>query len=301
MMDGGKNRSEQSDSRPYDSSLIFLRMMVVGVLLCVSGPALATLTTGKARCGLVFERSLLPADFLIILTDKDYKELPPKYGYPKLERGTYDTISRTYTLHTNTPCKDDVYDVHNKTILRAPRARPFVSTAPIRGVTSPNTEAKNPLQTDDIDVFSDLSLEAVFIDESKYQLVNIFSAIDGHVGLGFAVRIPDLYLLDANGLLVPDGILYGVVDFNTYLHAVPSFEFGDTYTILDGTTASLAGMIFSTTPFTFDELNGFKGTPFSGTAVAISEHEITAMPEPSAFALVTFGLGALAASRRRKK
>ena len=204
-----------------------------------------------------------------------------KYGWPKTLTGKFDPNTGDWRAHTRTPCFDDVFDARNTTIAKIAAGG---GGLPVGGNGGFSTVA-------------DLAIEAVFIDShGQFQLENIWGAIEGHVGQSFPVRIPDLYRLN-DGLLVPDGILYSLVDLNLYLHDIPSFQRGDIFAIVSGTNASLPGMLFSTAPFTFDPLNGFTGTPFTGNGYTLTEHDLT-VPEPASLALFCLGLLSLGAMRQ---
>jgi len=253
-----------------------VKMYLVAALLCASGSALANSMPGTARCGRVDEISQAPANFIVNLTDKNGNNLV-KPGWPRTLIGQFNHSTKDWRAHTQTPCLDDVFDARNTTIAKIAKGGGGLPAGGAGGFS----------------VSADLALEAVFIDShGQYPLENIWGAIDGHVGSSFPVPIPDLYLID-NGLLVPDSTLYSLVDLNIYLHDIPSFQLGDSFTIVNGTNSSLPGMLFSTTPFTFDPANGFAGTPFTGDGYTLTDHVPVVVPEPSTLTLFSFGIAGL--------
>jgi hypothetical protein len=151
---------------------------------------------------------------------------------------------------------------------------------------------------------SDLSIEAVAFDpvSNIFGIENIFGRIADLVGVGVKVLIPDLFSDTNRDGVVGDGdVLYSLVDLNVYLNSIPNIEMGDTFDIIDGLVAGLPGMMFSTTPFGFDESSGFdRGTPFSGAGETDATHEVAAVPEPSSISLVGLGLAVFLISRRRQ-
>ena len=151
---------------------------------------------------------------------------------------------------------------------------------------------------------SDLSIEAVVFDtgSNQYFLENIFALLVSRIGVGASVDIPDLFA-DTNGdnSVGAGDVLYSLVDLAVFLNSVPAFEIGDTFNIVNGTVASLAGMMFSSTPFSFDANSGFSsGTPFSGAAQAGAFHRIASVPEPSSLLLLVTSVFALLGVGARK-
>jgi hypothetical protein len=145
-----------------------------------------------------------------------------------------------------------------------------------------------------------LNLESTSQDPAtgEYRLDNIFGVLAANRGLE-EVDIP-LLVGDTNGdgeVGGPDDLLYNLVDLRVYLAGTPSSD--DFFTIINGTVTSLPGMFFSTSPFTFDPLTGFSGTPYSGPAYVGGSASAAAVPEAGTLALVATFLLPLVATIRR--
>jgi hypothetical protein len=149
---------------------------------------------------------------------------------------------------------------------------------------------------------SDLSIESYVIDPKtgKTVLHNIWGTINAQLGNFRTVAIPDLYALDANGDLINGNTLYSLVNLDVYIGAMPTFTEGQVFTVVNGQVAGLPGMFFSTTPFTFDPMTGFSDPPYSGQAVAETQHDFDSVPEPAAWALLVLGLSVVGAALRRR-
>jgi len=147
-----------------------------------------------------------------------------------------------------------------------------------------------------------LSIESIFLDPNTgtFYLQNTFETISVLAGDGTVVRIPDLYAdTDGNGAIGDGDILYSLIDLDgSLLLPQPSFAMGDFFDIIGGEVAGLPFMWFSTTPFVFDPSTGFTGMPYSGQAVAATEHNIYTVPEPSALFTLVTGLVAIAGFKR---
>jgi hypothetical protein len=144
---------------------------------------------------------------------------------------------------------------------------------------------------------ADLSVEAVYLNPATglYVIGNVFGTLESRIG-NATVSIPDLFA-DTNhdGSLDSGDILYSVVDLNKYLNDVPTFTLGESFNIVDGAVAGLPGMLFSTTPLTFNQDTGnFTGTLFTGIGFADAAHLPNAVPEPNSIKLaaIAFLLGA---------
>lgn len=150
-----------------------------------------------------------------------------------------------------------------------------------------------------------LEIEALYRDPTtnKYVLGNIFGAILAEKGYGFEVRVPDLFADINGGGLGAGDELYSLVDLNAFMPSLPAFSLGDQFTITNGLVADLPGMIFSTTPFLFDENVGFIGTPFTGIGSTDGFHGLTAttVPEPMSVVLSGLGVMSMAAVYKRRR
>jgi hypothetical protein len=150
---------------------------------------------------------------------------------------------------------------------------------------------------------ADLLLESIFFDtlSNTFQFESNGNFLANAVGYGVVVKIPDLWA-DTNhdGSLDTGDVLYSLVNLEQYLAGpIPTFTPGQTFNIVNGQVASLPGMLFSTTPFTFDPTTGPSGTPYTGNATALTDHEPVTMPEPGTIGLIGCGLVLLWRTRRR--
>jgi hypothetical protein len=135
-------------------------------------------------------------------------------------------------------------------------------------------------------------IEATVFDPktATFGLANVFGVEAASVGLGHEVLIPDLFGdTDKNGTIGDGDVLYSLVDLSAYLKSIPQFSLGESFDVVNGEVAGLAGMMFSTSPFVFDPDTGFSSTPFSGEAIVEGQHGATAVPEPGT--LITFLMG----------
>lgn len=149
-----------------------------------------------------------------------------------------------------------------------------------------------------------LWIETIYYDSVKgeFYLGNNFDAIYDAVGANVAVRIPDLFAdTNSDGKIGGGDILYSLVDLADFLTNIPTFDFGDSFDIVNGTVDGLKGMYFSTTDFVFSPTadNGFNWTPYSGNAEVKADHElVTEVPESNGLTL--FGLSLVALGLLRK-
>ena len=147
-------------------------------------------------------------------------------------------------------------------------------------------------------------LEAVAFEPSGDDfLVTPFpDYIRENLGYYVELRIPDLYAdTDGSGELGEGDVLYSAVNLADYLPAGVDFQIDDIFSISNGTISSLPGFLFGTEPILRDASspNGFVNpSPFTGTAYALTEHDVYTVPEPATFLLL--GLGGSLLLRRRK-
>jgi PEP-CTERM motif len=138
----------------------------------------------------------------------------------------------------------------------------------------------NPGETSVLDVVAFEPLGADF-------LVTPFADFIGmKLGFGREVRLPDLYGdTNSDGALGPEDILYSAVNLALYMAVpAPDFQLGDSFVITNGTTPLLPGFIFSISPIQRDAIspNGFiNSAPYTGLAFALTEHDVSQIPEPS--------------------
>jgi hypothetical protein len=150
----------------------------------------------------------------------------------------------------------------------------------------PSTSSNTNLRGDpDIGGLSDLSLESVFFNSAsgRSELEGIFDLVLQTIGPNLGVLVPDLYA-DTNGnSQLDDGDrLYSVVDLRTWIVNPPDTAPLSTLSIVNGRVPGLPGMMFSTTPFTFNSGTGsFDGTPYTGDGVVLSTHGIFGNQVPS--------------------
>ncbi len=235
----------------------------------------------------------MPTDFVVHLTGNLGQEvfLP---GWPKTLKGQQvhgkGGKPDRWVAHTQTPCDPSVFDARNSTTAKVAAGGPG----------NPGGAGAGGVAT----VTADLRIEALADDgHGHLQNQNIFEALSAIEGLETEMLIPDLYLSDESGQLIDGGVLYSLVDLNTYLLSPPTFDLGDVFQIVDGKVAGLTGMTFSTTPFVFDATGGtgYSGTPADGFGYTLTDHGFTATPEPSSWGLMIVGFLGLGAMLRRRR
>jgi hypothetical protein len=227
------------------------------------------------RGGVVTEHSREPNTvFIIHLTDFDYKVIPGQDIHPP-----------------------SIPDGHGGTTIN-----PVVVPAMPGLCDAKNDTLKPPQGHGPVGPRSNLSIESYVIDPTtgKYVLHNIWGTIAAQVGEYHTVAIPDLYETDALGNILDNVTLYSLVNLETYIGSAPTFVEGQRFNVVDGLVAGLPGMFFSTTPFTFDPDTGFSDPPYTGMAVAETQHGFTATPEPASWVLMLIGIGSVGAMFRAR-
>lgn len=259
---------------PYSFSKVVFAIILGSITASAEGnkPTHRDGTPGAAAAhggnGIVNETSPVPADFLVYLTGDDGKDLIPQpTDYPRFLHGVLNPATGQYEAKTVVGGGGrflDVRDARNETLVR-------VAGGHLGG------------GGDVVQATSILNLEALFLDgHGMWRLENIFNSVEAHVGFNYEVIIPDLYLSDSRGNLLPDRTLYSLVDLNVFLPPGSSFFTGEVFEITGGVNPFLPGMQFSSTPFTFNSVSGFTGTPLTGAGVMVTAHGLRVTPVPDA-------------------
>ncbi|MGH8214366.1 MAG: PEP-CTERM sorting domain-containing protein [Rhodanobacteraceae bacterium] len=157
-----------------------------------------------------------------------------------------------------------------------------------------------------------LKIEALFVDPNTGQVIlgSVFDFVS-QAYPGELLVLPDLWGdTNGDGTIGGGDLLYSLVDLNAYTNGGADlladvnarFVPGQEFEIANGVVAGLPGMLFSTTKFTFDPVNGYQGTPYTGSGFAVTDHEFASVPEPSTLTLFFVGLVvvALATGKRRR-
>jgi len=273
------------------SFLRAISRLLLGTLVCSAYPLQAmaggggTIPCGSAP-GIVQEASINPASFTVYITSASGKVMVPQpKGFPAAGVGVL-AADGLYRRNFNVPAFPFACDIKNRTMPSKKDA------PPPGGITSEGGE------------LADLDLEALVFDATTdtYSLEDFFGRLRADVGEYVEIAIPDLYAdTNGDGVLDSGDELYSLVDINKYLAAVPTFALGDIFSVNDGTVAGLPGMMFSTTPFSFDPATGFSSdSPYTGLAEAETEHLPEAVPEPSTWVLMSIALGGLMIVVRRR-
>jgi len=110
---------------------------------------------------------------------------------------------------------------------------------------------------------------------------------------GQRIPLPDL-ASDVSSLFV-------TTDLGQWLAAgSPILPVGSSFSIVNGTSPLLPGVLVGLSDITFDPTSGFvNSAPFSGNAFVLGQPSITAVPEPVTFSLIALALaGGLAQQKR---
>jgi hypothetical protein len=140
-------------------------------------------------------------------------------------------------------------------------------------------------------------------DFAEYPFIDYIALALGPQG---SVAVPDLYAdTDHDGGPLDDSdILYTAVNLSKYIPANVAFNPGDTFTITNGESSALPGMIFGTQPITLDASSpdGFSNpAPYTGDGTALTQHITTVIPEPSSVLLVGSVLAGMGLWRYRSR
>jgi len=226
-------------------------------------------------------------EFRVVMTNEFNQEI----GTPQIQNG-----KRGERLCFNFPARpgphlpgDNFADARNTSrLLRTPLVP--ASDGPLEQVE------------EEIPGTSVLDIESLYFDAAtnSYVLEGAFDLLRATYGLFSESAVPDLYAdANGNGMMDDADVLYSLVDLRTYVQSDQSFAPLQTFSIVNGSVpGNLTGMMFSTTPFTFDPATGFSGTPYTGEAQSLSEHELVPVPEPAT--LVLCGIALACRTRVRK-
>ena len=262
----------------------FRPLLLTALLGLGPAPAFADLTFPRPTDGKVTEYgdSNIDLRFTVNVTDANGKVINSA-GFPQTKDSNYhDSVS--FYIPTLTQLAGTGTGDNNPPVL--------VPVADVRQTSQ---------RLGSLDEVADLSIESVLKDPTtgQFALANVFGTLAERLGLNTVVSVPDLFAdTNGDGKLGPGDDLYSLVDMNTYLNKIPTFTLGEDFSIVDGTSADLPGMTFSTTPFSFDPSTGFTGTPYTGTGTANAGHDVSAIPEPSPLATGSLAAAALTAAAR---
>lgn len=235
---------------------------------------------GEVRAGWVYERSRLPGvSFVVNLTDAAGNRTGAAIPLAGMPDGMGGTQAKVFIDKSFQAC-----DAINDTIIPPPPGVPPGGAAPggARAV---------------------LWLETIYFDPAlgEFYLGSNFDAIFDAFGPKGAVRIPDLYADTNLDLMIgPGDVLYSLVDLADYMPAVPAFDFGDVFSIVNGQVPGLPGMYFSTTDFVISPSAsaGFDWTPYTGDATVLTDHTLQ-VPEPHLLLLMALAAARVVRGRRR--
>jgi hypothetical protein len=146
-----------------------------------------------------------------------------------------------------------------------------------------------------------LNVESIFQNPltGTFFVGNVFGTIASQVGF---VSLPE-FGADTNldGSIGDGDVLFELVNLNVDLNGLPSFGIGDFLVATDGLVDGFTGLYLSSTPFVFDSVLGFEGTPYSGSVVIVGQQDLGAIPEPDAWILLLSGLAGVVALRRQQR
>jgi hypothetical protein len=147
----------------------------------------------------------------------------------------------------------------------------------------------------------ELKIEALFRDKLTNEVIQGSIADFMYTYYPYrSLSLPDLWAdTDGDGSIADGDLLYSLVDINVYTNGGSDdldtvnarYSPGESFLITNGIVADLPGFKFSTTSFTFDPVNGYQGTPYTGTGFAVTNHELGSpvpAPLPLAGSIVAF-------------
>lgn len=265
------------------SRCLFAGIIALGLVLSAIQSSALAANEGKSddctKGGTIVETNFTgkPKHFTLHLTDKNNggNEIPPGNGFPR----DLGIIPAGGSVSVPVPPVPGVQ-----------RCDAFNTCEAVAGAGGPSGGVG-------VGAMVHLRIESLFFNTttSEYELESIFDYVGDAYGPDFYVKVPDLYA-DTNGdneIGVGD-LLYSLVDLRAFTNSgdgpIPAFVPDQIFSIVNGTVASLPGMLFSTTAFTFTAAGGYSGTPYNGSGVAQTDHEIAQTPEPSSVLLMAGGL-----------
>jgi hypothetical protein len=142
-----------------------------------------------------------------------------------------------------------------------------------------------------------LQIAAFVPSGGDFQIFPLITYVQNNLAIGVKLSIPDLFAdTDGDGVLGIGDTLYSALNLADFLDASVNFSFGDTYSIVNGASLLLPGMLFGTQQIVPNASNptGYDNpAPWTGTVVALASHAIVAIPEPGTILLLGIGFIAL--------